>query len=144
MKTLHQEIVEYIKLQIEEDESNYFSLNYCKIPTVVEAIKALNYVDIDFIRNYFGEETVTLSHLEVGFELETWNLTYTVVSSVSDDFNLTHSPDSTVVGIFTDFDDRAATEDEISEFAQSLIEFLEQIKGHYVKAIDLRLKDAFI
>lgn len=144
MKTLHQEMVDYIKLQTEEDECNYFSLNYCKMPLVTNAIKALNYVDIDFIRNYFGEDTVTLSHLEVGFDIETWNLAYMVVASMSDDFNLTHSPDSTNVGIFTDLDDRAATEDEISDFAQSLIEFLEQINEHYVKAIDSRLKDAFI
>lgn len=145
MKTLHQEMVEYIKLQIEEEEGNYFSLNYCKLPIVVEAIKALNYVDIDFIRNYFGVDTVVLSHLEAEvFDIETWNLTNMVVSSMNDDFNLTHSPDSTIVGIFTDLEDRAATEDEIAEFAQSLIDFLEQINEHYVKAIDARLKDAFI
>lgn len=144
MKTLHEEMVEYINLQIEEDESNYFSLNYCKLPLVIQAIKTLNYVDIDFIRNHFGEDTVTINNSDTCIDISTWNLDYMTITLMNTDFDVTHCPNWTNAGIFTDHDDTPATAKEVSDFAHSLIYFLEQINKHYIEAIDSRLKDAFI
>lgn len=141
MTTLIKELTIYIQEQIDEEKENQFSLNYCDVPVVEDALSALNYVSIDFIKKYFGEDNLLISDGTNSFEVCTWPDDY-----ISFDFgtcNIYHSADSTTSGISTDFDETIATPTQVSEYAERLATTIEYINTHYVAAIDTLLKQTF-
>lgn len=141
MSTLIKELSIYVQEQIDEEQENQFSLNYCDIPVVEDAINALNYVSIDFIKKYLGDDTLIVSQGDRSFEMWTWSDDY-----ISFDFGnckLYHSASSTTSGISTDFDESIATPTQVREYAEHLAVVIEYINTHYVSAIDTLIKQTF-